>query len=381
MEVLITQLFDLRSVITKEVCKTISLMAEILQAEFDSHAPMYLSGTCLFKLMESGNHVMAEHAHLAVLSILYNSSSMKLLKIILKQALDKHIYTRINCAEYILLILMNTLNAEPRPVGQGASPSVESPGTLDKYAADLMKYIQAIIRDSNAEVRKRGRMILIVFENVQSEMVQHMIKRLDQSNRKSIHDEYVNFGLDPAIIEAFSKGQEASAVSRADSAQDVGHHLQSPKSLGTERLVSSKRGQRLMTEPKSRAALASSTPKQKKGSYAAYLSNLTTKGVATRSISFIVGTNKAQNRFGFSGSGRQRSLGSEGKDGQRSGSNIGMGTANLRERLEKNNMHQEELSANACPAKLASKSTISRPGGSHERNRIGLLSYQTQSQA
>ena len=182
VDALITQLHDLRSVITKEVCKTISLMAEILQAEFDPHAPIYLSGTCLFKLMESGNHVVAEHAHLAVLSILYNSSSVKLLKIILKQALDKHIYTRINCAEYILLILMNTLNAKFNPVRQGTSPPAEAPGVLDRHARDLIKYVQTIIGDSNAEARKRGRMLLIVFENLYSEIAQSAIRRFDQSN-------------------------------------------------------------------------------------------------------------------------------------------------------------------------------------------------------
>jgi hypothetical protein len=60
VDTLLTQLFDQRAVITKEVCKTISLMAEILQTDFEPHIPIYLSGSCLFKLMESGNHIMAE---------------------------------------------------------------------------------------------------------------------------------------------------------------------------------------------------------------------------------------------------------------------------------------------------------------------------------
>jgi hypothetical protein len=35
-EPLSDQLFDLRSTITKEVCKTISLMAEVLENEFET---------------------------------------------------------------------------------------------------------------------------------------------------------------------------------------------------------------------------------------------------------------------------------------------------------------------------------------------------------
>ena len=61
--------------------------------------------------------------------------------------------------------------------------------------------------------------------------------------------------------------------------------------------------QRQEVEEKSRAAVASSTSKLKKGSCPAYFSNLSAKGVTTKSISFV-GTSKAQSRFGFSGSSR-----------------------------------------------------------------------------
>lgn len=122
-------------------------MAEILQAEFEPHIPIYLSGSCLFKLMESGNHVMAEQAHLAILSILYNSAPIKLLKIILHQALDKHNYKRINCAEYILLILINTLSNTASPSAEPAPPgsAPDQYGVLAKYALEIMKYIEQII--------------------------------------------------------------------------------------------------------------------------------------------------------------------------------------------------------------------------------------------
>lgn len=106
-EALASQLFDLRSTITKEACKTISLIAEVLQSEFDLQAGnVFVTDISLFKLMESGNHMMAEHAHMCVVSILNNTLSVKVLRNILKQTTDKHTYIRMNCAEYVLTILM-----------------------------------------------------------------------------------------------------------------------------------------------------------------------------------------------------------------------------------------------------------------------------------
>jgi hypothetical protein len=75
-EPLSQQLFDLRSAITKETCKTISLISEILKNEFENQAAnVFTTDVSLFKLMESGNHLMAEHAHMCFLSILYNTQS------------------------------------------------------------------------------------------------------------------------------------------------------------------------------------------------------------------------------------------------------------------------------------------------------------------
>jgi len=120
---------------------------------------------------------------LAILSILYNSAPIKLLKIILRQALDKHNYKRINCAEYILLILMNTLSNTASPSVEQTTPASppDQHGVLDKYALEIMNYTEQIIQDSNATVRRTGRMILVVFENMYCELAGILIKRLNSS--------------------------------------------------------------------------------------------------------------------------------------------------------------------------------------------------------
>ena len=84
-EPLSAQIFDLRSTITKEACKTVCLIAEVLESEFEEQAcKIFMTELSLFKLMEAANNVMAESAHLCVLSILYNTNNPKLIKNLLK---------------------------------------------------------------------------------------------------------------------------------------------------------------------------------------------------------------------------------------------------------------------------------------------------------
>ena len=91
----------------KEACKTVSLISEVLESEFEVQAyQTFLTEQSLFKLMESANNMMIEHAHACVLSILYNTISARLIKNILKQAKkNKHQIVRLKCTEYMLIIL------------------------------------------------------------------------------------------------------------------------------------------------------------------------------------------------------------------------------------------------------------------------------------
>ena len=74
----------------------------------------------LFKLMECGNSLMTEAAHLCVLSILYNTNNSKIVKNILKQTKSKHALIRMRCTEYMLI----ELQLHPK-------------ATLDKYQVEI----------------------------------------------------------------------------------------------------------------------------------------------------------------------------------------------------------------------------------------------------
>jgi hypothetical protein len=66
------QLADLRSQITKEASKSISLMAQILQQDFEPLAPKFISKNSLYKLLNCANKIMAEHSHICIIAILNN---------------------------------------------------------------------------------------------------------------------------------------------------------------------------------------------------------------------------------------------------------------------------------------------------------------------
>jgi hypothetical protein len=69
---------DLRTTIAREVCKTICLMTETLNDKIEQNIHAFLqSDQCLFKMMESGNGVLAEFAHNSILSVIYNLGNAK----------------------------------------------------------------------------------------------------------------------------------------------------------------------------------------------------------------------------------------------------------------------------------------------------------------
>lgn len=55
-------------------------MSESLRIAFEEDALDYLNEKCLFKLMESSNGVLVDLAHKCVLSIVYNTQSLRVLK-------------------------------------------------------------------------------------------------------------------------------------------------------------------------------------------------------------------------------------------------------------------------------------------------------------
>lgn len=67
-----------RTALSKDVCKSISLMAEVVASHLDHGINLFLQGDqTLLKLVESGNHVLAEVAHQCMLSFVYNLNNSR----------------------------------------------------------------------------------------------------------------------------------------------------------------------------------------------------------------------------------------------------------------------------------------------------------------
>ena len=63
---------DQRSALTKEASKTIALMAEILQDDFEALALRFINANSLIKLVQNANKIISEQGHICVLAILHN---------------------------------------------------------------------------------------------------------------------------------------------------------------------------------------------------------------------------------------------------------------------------------------------------------------------
>ena len=68
---------DQRSAITREAARTITVMAEIIQDDFESLALKFISQNSLIKLVQNGNKIISEQGHLCIMAILYNVVSSK----------------------------------------------------------------------------------------------------------------------------------------------------------------------------------------------------------------------------------------------------------------------------------------------------------------
>lgn len=55
-----------------EASKTISLAAQVLGQRFEHFADKYVHSTSLFKMLQTANKIMADHAHRAILAIVQN---------------------------------------------------------------------------------------------------------------------------------------------------------------------------------------------------------------------------------------------------------------------------------------------------------------------
>ena len=122
-------------------------MAKSLGDSFELAAERYISFSCLLKLILSGNKVMAEAGHKALITILENVTSEKLLLKITNEANSKNPIMRNKCTSYLRCILTNY-------------PLV----IIEKCAFNIENMIKCMVNDPSAETRTLARESFIFYE-------------------------------------------------------------------------------------------------------------------------------------------------------------------------------------------------------------------------
>eukprot|EP00347_Sterkiella_histriomuscorum_P017130 403350553 len=167
------QLQDLRSQITKEASKGISLMAQILQQDFEPLAHKFISKNSLYKLLNAAKHVLAEHSHICIIAILNNVICPKIIPNIHEEIKSKNPTVRIHNAEYLYLIL--------------SMFPVESYGNYLSLIEDMLI---SLIQDAKSEARQLARMAFFRYKQIcNSDRTDYIFNSVDAQNQKAILDE------------------------------------------------------------------------------------------------------------------------------------------------------------------------------------------------
>lgn len=69
---------------------------------------------------------------------------------------------------------------------------------MDKCSTDIYDYLKTAIQDSNAEVRRRARMVFIKYSAIYRKLAIKLIMvSVPLSYQKVIYDDFISFGIDP----------------------------------------------------------------------------------------------------------------------------------------------------------------------------------------
>ena len=96
---------DLRSAISKEVCKLICLASKICQEKIEILCERLISKECLFKVINSGNKVISENGHECILCLIENVKNIKIIPKIIDEFSSKNQIFRNKIAQYLNKIL------------------------------------------------------------------------------------------------------------------------------------------------------------------------------------------------------------------------------------------------------------------------------------
>lgn len=160
---------DLRSAIAKKACATVELMAIKLKNSFENAADRYISANCLLKLILSGNKILAEAGHQAIIVILQNVHSAKLVIKIAEEIKSKNPVMRLKSSQYTSTIL-----------------SYYPISILGKTTIQIEDVISNAVNDASAETRAFGRESFLQYSEFFQPNAKTLLKTLSAAAQKAI---------------------------------------------------------------------------------------------------------------------------------------------------------------------------------------------------
>ncbi|KAL6048157.1 hypothetical protein QOT17_021233 [Balamuthia mandrillaris] len=186
----VVQLQDLRSLVVKEACATLSTLAELLKDSMDSLAE-YLFPS-LFKLTVVKTMVMSQAGHEALLAFVQHISPNVTLAAILENSRDKNVSIRKRCMEYVAQLL-----------DDGRDHALEM---LSRQRDAIASMVDLGVADASPDVRTVSRACFWAFHRRWPDKAADMLKTFDSGAQKALAREQHSSAPSSSLRSSFASG-------------------------------------------------------------------------------------------------------------------------------------------------------------------------------
>jgi len=196
--IIFLKLNDLRSAISKEACKLVTIAAEYGQELIENLCDKLLSKQCLLKLINSATRIISENSHECIITLLNYIRCSKVIPRIIEEANSKSVAVRQKISQYINIVV----DIYEHPI-------------LEKYQHMLEEAISTLICDANKEVRQFTRQTFSIYSEKFPSRGEKLFSTFDASVTKTLIDE----GLAEPTVAYLKKASSISSAKEIKSAQ------------------------------------------------------------------------------------------------------------------------------------------------------------------
>eukprot|EP00347_Sterkiella_histriomuscorum_P005558 403356151 len=171
---LTAQALDLRSASAREAGKTIQIMAQVMQNDFEPFVNKFISKDSLIKLLHNGTKVLAEVGNQTITALIYNTVAPKIIQKFqeeLKVSKNPWAHSRMTYYLYLIVKIYPFENC------------------LAKYYNYIELMIQQSLSDSNSEARQFGRKAFLHWQKYCPQEAEKIFMMLDYAVQKAILEE------------------------------------------------------------------------------------------------------------------------------------------------------------------------------------------------